>query len=409
MAPSFPPSGEFLRYIRKSSRDLRIASGVSITPEHIKRLLLSTAFVDSFKRVSAQHGLALPLQFSSHVDELNLLAILSLLNFASGYRVPLHVQTGRGAWDSIRAFVFSLYISSSEGNYLSAKGLRAIKTEQIAELMNINIHVETPHETIPGLTIGEVGGPLYALVKQIESVLNETGKILEEGGYPHLGAFVVEALERSQKERAINGDIVEPLLEKLVRAFPGFRDMAEVNGQPIYCFKKALFLIHAISIRFGCLSPPPFPVPSTSHIPVFSDNVLPSLLVHLGVIDLSTSPTCSSLFPDSGTEEKLAILLGPATSLNEEKPITKETPKQGPVVTTDQSYILRASAIDACELMVETAQSLDLRSLGKENTHHDWISKLTLPDLDMWIWAVAKDRSDYRSLERFVDQNTIYF
>lgn len=189
-----------------------------ITPEHIKRLLLSTAFVDSFKRVSAQHGLALPLQFSSHVDELNLLAVLSLLNFASGYRVPLHIQTGRGAWDSIRAFVFSLYISSSEGDSLSAKGLRAIKAQQIAELMNISLHIERPHDTISGLTIGEVGGPLYELVKHIESVLNETGQILEDAGYPNLGAFVVEALEHSQKQRSVNGDIAEFVLEKVLMA-----------------------------------------------------------------------------------------------------------------------------------------------------------------------------------------------
>ncbi|PPQ89512.1 hypothetical protein CVT25_012184 [Psilocybe cyanescens] len=427
MAPSFPASGEFLRAIRKSSRDLRIASGISITPEHIKRLLLSPAFVDSFKRVSAQHGLALPLQFSSHVDELNLLAVLSLLNFASGYRVPLHIQTGRGAWDSIRAFVFSLYISSSEGDYLSAKGLRALKAQKIAELMNISLHIEHPHETIPGLTIGELGGPLYELVMHIEAILNETGQILEDGGYPNLGVFVVETLEQSRRQQSSDADVVEFVLEKLVRAFPGFRDMTEVNGQrelfnthqdvqttsqlisAIYCFKKALFLIHAISIRFGSISPAPFPIPSTSHIPVFSDNVLPSLLVHLGVIDLSSTPSCAGLFPDSGADENLTSLLGPAPSSVKEASKSKKAPKEGPIVTPDQSYILRAAAIDACELIIETAQTLDVKSLGKENEHLDWIFKITLPDLDMWIWAVAKDRPDYRSLERFVDQNTIYF
>lgn len=85
----------------------------------------------------------------------------------------------------------------------------------------------------------------------------------------------------------------------------------------------------------------------------------------------------------------------------------KNVPKEGPVVDTKQSYILRAAAIDACELITEVARSFDVKGEGSENL--DWISKMTLPELDMWIWAVAKDRVDYRALERFVDRDTIYF
>ncbi|KAF8972935.1 hypothetical protein BDZ97DRAFT_1900797 [Flammula alnicola] len=413
MAPSFPPSGGYLHAICQSSRELRIASGISITPESIKRLLFSPAFVESFQRVSKNHGLALPLNFSSTLDELNFLSVLSLLNFASGYRVPLHTQTGRGAWDSIRALAFSLYITStSEGDLLSAKGLRSINTSKIAEFMGISLHVERPHETIPGVVVGELGGPLYELVTLIASVLNETGEILENAGYINLGGFVVEALQEAGKVQNTSGSgaALEVVLEKLIRAFPGFRDMSEVNGQPIYCFKKALFLVHAITIRFGSISPPPFPIPSTSHVPVFSDNVLPSLLIHLGVIDLSASASLSALFPGAGSEENLKSLLGPAPP-STTPPVrgSKSVPKEGPFLTADQSYILRAAAIDACELIVEVAQSLEPGSLVAGKEHADWISKITLPDLDMWIWAVAKDRSDYRALERFVARNTVYF
>jgi hypothetical protein len=39
----------------------------------------------------------------------------------------------------------------------------------------------------------------------------------------------------------------------------------------------------------------PFPIPHTSHLPVFVDNVLPSILIHLGVVDLSTATSASSL------------------------------------------------------------------------------------------------------------------
>lgn len=183
--------------------------------------------------------------------------------------------------------------------------------------------------------------------------------------------------------------------------------MAEVNGQPIYCFKKTLFLIHGITIRFGSLSPPPFPIPSTSNLPVFSDNVLPSLLIHLGIIDLSKNPSLSGLFPNAGSEETVSSLLGPPPpSTKTPAGGPKAVPKEGPVLTVDQAYILRAAAINACKIIVQTARSLEG---SEENQRVDWISKITLPDLDMWLWAVAKDRPDYRALERFVARDTVYF
>ncbi|PPQ65000.1 hypothetical protein CVT26_015708 [Gymnopilus dilepis] len=409
--PPLPASGAYLDAIRQSSRALRVASGISISPESINRLLLSPAFLESFPRVSKDHGLALPLNFSSQLDELNFLSVLSLLNFGSGYRVPLHEQTGRGAWDSIRALLFSMYITSTsgQGDLLSARGLQAMDISKIAEFMGVSLHVERPHDKIPGITVGELGGPLYELVKHIASVLNETGQILQSGGYPNLGSFVVEALQQSRRlQTDSNSDkALDFVLEKLVRAFPAFQDMSEVNGQPIYCFKKALFLIHAIDIRFGSLPSPPFPVPSTVNIPVFSDNVLPSLLVHLGVIDLSSSDELSSLFPASASAETLQALLASAPSSKGTGDKSKSTPQGGPVVTTNQSFILRAAAIDACELIVEAARSLDVETLGDEK--YAWVRDVSLPTLDMWLWAVAKDRADYRALPRFVDQNTVFF
>jgi hypothetical protein len=189
-------------------------------------LLLSPAFLDSFQRVSKNHGLALPLKFSSTLDELNFLSLLSLLNFASGYRVPLHVQTGRGAWDSIRALVFSLYItSSSEGDFLSAKGLKTLNAAQIAEFMGINLHIERPHKNIPGVVVGELGGPLNDLVQLIVSVLNETGEILVNAGYANLGSFVLEALLQAGKVQAEAA--VEVVLEKV-----GFINHLTVPSDP---------------------------------------------------------------------------------------------------------------------------------------------------------------------------------
>jgi hypothetical protein len=160
-------------------------------------------------------------------------------------------------------------------------------------------------------------------------------------------------------------------------------------------------------IRFGSASPPPFPIPDTSQVPVFIDNVLPSLLIHLGVIDLSSaSHGLESKFPDASSPEKLSTLLAEASpdSVTDSK-APKSIPPEGPTLTVDQSYILRAAAIYACEQIVNVASSPDTElpeNLG-------WINDITLPLLDTWLWSVAKDRPDYRQLERFALKNTVFF
>ena len=169
--------------------------------------------------------MALPLNFSSPAAELNVLSVLSLLNFASGYRVPLHRASGRGAFDNIRAFVFAAYISSSssspgeggDGEYFSARGMRAITPATVADLMRLTgaIHVERPHEAIPGVTVGELGGPVWEVVQLVARTLNETGEALAAGGYPGLGSFVLEALREGEKARRAGGDECEVALERV--------------------------------------------------------------------------------------------------------------------------------------------------------------------------------------------------
>ena len=133
--------------------------------------------------------------------------------------MDLHAQTARGAWDSIRGLLFGLFISSVPGeeDLLSARGLRTLQMSKIAELMGVTLHIERPHETIPGVTVGELGGPLYDLVKLITSVLNETGQILIDSGYANLGLFVAEALQQGEKVSISSGNeaAVEVILERV--------------------------------------------------------------------------------------------------------------------------------------------------------------------------------------------------
>ena len=183
----------------------------------------------------------------------------------------------------------------------------------------------------------------------------------------------------------------------------------------VYCFKKALFLIHAMTLRFGSSSPPPFPLPDTTKVPIFTDNVIPSLLIRLGVLDLSRAKDAGlrNIFSGAASDANVNSLLAvpkdtPAkgTAVAPDTKPEKKPPKEGPVLTLDQAYILRAAAVDACEKIAEYARELDEARL---QDGQKWIKDITLPELDMWLWAVAKERSDYRELERFVLHDTVFF
>ena len=174
----------------------------------------------------------MPLRFPSIMAELNLISILCLLNFASGYRRVLHEQKGRGAWDSMRELVFSLHISGSSGadqDYLSAQGMKEIDATVVAEHMRVEVHVERPHESIPGVTVGEVAGPMYELVQLITKTMNETGEVLVEMGCSNLGMFVLKVLDEGRKEAKGGDPDADFVLEKIVKAIPGFQDMSTVD------------------------------------------------------------------------------------------------------------------------------------------------------------------------------------
>jgi len=156
-------------------------------------------------------------------------------------------------------------------------------------------------------------------------------------------------------------------------------------------------MIHLVNLRFSS-SPHDFVVPDTSQLPVFSDNVVPSILIHLGVIDLSSATLgLDKLFLDVDAD----ALLQPAASAEN---TIKGVPKEGPVLTSEQSYALRAAAVYACEVVVSTA-----RSLAITDQKSSWVNSITLPELDGWLWAGAKDRVDYRRLGRFSLTDTEFF
>lgn len=378
--------------IRSSCKNARILANIQVHDSSIKALLESPVFNSTYEKLSTAHGVAMPLQFQTLESEVNLISLLSILNFGHGYRLPLKRATGRGAYDTIRALIFGLYLASTdEDNLMSAKGLKSLSKAKVAELAQLanHIHVEKAHPTIPGLTIGELGGPLYELVELITNVLNETGTILVQDRYDSLGTFVIEALHKADQNGIADAEVV---LDELIRRFPAFQDIGTYQDQPVYVFKKALFLLHALVLRFGQGSDRRIPLPDTDQLPIFSDNVIPSMLVHFGVLDLTqaTEPRLASAFGSLTVEENLAY------------DPTKDTEKRsgttrGPELSNSEAYVLRAAAVDACEMIVNRAREDGLTF------------SVTLPALDGWLWSVAKEGRLRSDLSRFTQARCLLY
>lgn len=128
--------------------------------------------------------------------------------------------------------------------------------------------------------------------------------------------------------------------------------------QPIYIFKKAFFLIFAIYQRLllrrsapdttvadGSTTPlPRMPEPTT--LPMFVDNVLPTMCLHLGLID-ATESTVPAL--------KAWALADAAYKGAQMGAVEGKSVKEGPRLTAEEAYVVRAAALDAGRVARERA------------------------------------------------------
>ena len=101
-----------------------------------------------------------------------------------------------------------------------------------------------------------------------------------------------------------------------------------------------------------------------SELTVCADNVIPTMLNHFNIIDLT--PSLKQYF-------------------NDEKEITN----------IQDAYRLRAAAIDACEIIISRAKEL------RRN-------EISLIDLNEYIWRLGVEEN-YRKLKRTVFRNTVFF
>ncbi|GEM08565.1 DUF2419 family protein [Rhodotorula toruloides] len=374
MDAQLPPPSELLAAIRNSCATLAAKRGITIDHAQVDKYILSVS-KDDWERASGRekHGVRLPLVFDSVEEELNVLGALALLNFLSGYRHALHRLAGRGAFSTIQTLVLSAYISSSDnpdGSILSVSGMRQANVAQLADLARLEMHVEKPHPTLgSAVKVGEKDEDAFEILGLLAAVLNETGEVLEGLGKRSLGAWLLEKLVEA------DGDGVK----LLALTFPAFRDVHLVDDQPVLILKKALWLIPVIALTFRAREGinMAFKVPDVAGVPVFADNVIPTLLIHHGILDLSTSsdPALRSLS------------LANPSSLS---------------LPTASATRLRAASIVACAAVIKRAHEL------ATTTGKDWLANWTEQDLDGWLWSEGK-RGGLRDVERIAEKGTVYY
>lgn len=135
------------------------------------------------------------------------------------------------------------------------------------------------------------------------------------------------------------------------------------------------------------------------------------MLVHLGALDVSESvyTTHRSAFAELDVQGNLVYIptdvQGRPAGQRSGGSLKLSDVKEGPVLNEEEAYALRAAAVDVCELLVETAKKMTHENHLEE---HKWVKNLTLPELNGWLWAVAKE-GRLRSLTRFAQPGTVMY
>ncbi|KYQ89702.1 hypothetical protein DLAC_09670 [Tieghemostelium lacteum] len=300
-----------------------------------------------------------PLNFSNAQQEANFWFTLDLINFGSGFRKELHELSGRGAYETICYGLFGMFLSQS-GN-LSAKFLGGLSLNEVGSYFSIPAQVE--FELQPGI-YSYKDSPLKPLILKIQKVLKESSEAMEELGYKDFGEFIWKITDpKSTQQPPLASEFIEKILDKI----PAFRDTATLGDHKIYIYKKVQLLAADLYRRFKDTIPDRFGFQDVDKITVFTDNVLPAVLRHFGILQVD---------PELETE------------INESKELQSGSQKE---------VELRVQAIQACLVIINVANQSSETSFIKNSMK-----------LDYYLWTKGKDES-IRKFERHICKDTVYY
>ncbi|CAO3677652.1 hypothetical protein G6F70_000224 [Rhizopus microsporus] len=342
------PTGNFVEAVRTSCRALTEKSDkVKISKQGIDRFL-SELDKKQYEELSYDSSVILPLKFSTMEEELNFISVINLLNFGSGYRLELHKYAGRGAFDTIRYGVMAMHIG---GIPMDAKSFSEIDIFKVSEIFQFPIDKEVRHETLDFVTMSQPT-PLKPLAVGITSTLNTTGKYLQNHGYKSLAQFILDHAKKQPKDALY-------LVEALVRAFPALHDHYVFDDNKVYLFKKAQIMVYHLWFLLRHQVPDLFDFTNINSLTIFADNVVPTMLIHLGVMEIADE--------------------------------WKEMIEKNVDLSVEVATTLRAASVAACEDIVQASNGL-----------------MNTGGLDVYLWQLGKV-GDYRKIPRLQLKDTIMF
>ncbi|CEP10752.1 hypothetical protein [Parasitella parasitica] len=349
------PNGDFITAVRTSCRSFVESSLVKISESGIKNFLNNLDKLQ-YEELSDDVTIKMPLKFQTVEEELNFITVIDLLNFGSGYRLPLHELTGRGAFDTIRFGAMSFHIG---GKPMDAETFKNCTIFDIAETFQIPIDREVKHEKLDFVTVSEPTA-LKPFAAGLVAVLNTTGEYLQCHNYKDLAQFIMQHVERNPQNAS-------SLVEHLVRAFPGLHDsyIFQRPSEPVYLYKKAQIIVYHLWYTFKEQLPHLFDFKDIESLTVFADNVIPTMLAHLGVIQI----------PEKWQKDIHSNI----------------------DLSLEAATVLRAAGVTACEDIVKAARD----GAGPVNN-------MTTGGLDVYLWRLGKV-GDYRNVPRFQLKDTVMF
>lgn len=260
------------------------------------------------------------------------------------------------AFDTIRFGAMSFHIG---GKPMDAEAFKNITVFEVAEIFQIPIDREVKHDKLDFVTLTEAT-PLRPFADGLTSVMNTTGEYLVANGYKDLAAFIMDHVKENPQNAS-------SLVDHFAKNLPGLFDKYFFDGEsePVYLYKKAQIIVYHLWFTFKEQLPQYFDFKDIDTLTVFSDNVIPTMLAHLGVIEM----------PEEWKKQIEA---------NED-------------LSIKQATTLRAAGVVACDDIVKAAQS----GVGS-------VQDMTTGGLDVYIWRLGKE-GDYRKVPRFQLRNTVMF
>lgn len=234
---------------------------------------------------------------------------------------------------------------------MDAKSFSEIDIFKVSEIFQFPIDKEVRHETLDFVTMSQPT-PLKPLAVGITSTLNTTGKYLQNHGYKSLAQFILDHAKKQPKDALY-------LVEALVRAFPALHDHYVFDDNKVYLFKKAQIMVYHLWFLLRHQVPDLFDFTNINSLTIFADNVVPTMLIHLGVMEIADE--------------------------------WKEMIEKNVDLSVEVATTLRAASVAACEDIVQASNGL-----------------MNTGGLDVYLWQLGKV-GDYRKIPRLQLKDTIMF